>query len=276
MSQVWFVTGSSRGLGRSIVEQALIAGHRVGASARRIDELQGLADDFGERLCLVNLDVTAQCQVNDAVRTVIERFGCIDVIVNNAACASVGPIEDLSDAQFRAQMETTFFGAVNVTKAVLPHFRERRSGHFFQISSIAARGHFKAGISGYHSAKAALEAFSGCLAEETKHLGIKVTVIEPAAMRTAFTAPRDIGLIREDYRESIDQVAKKFFERAGSEKVDPTLVAKLLVELAGHDDPPFRLLLGSEAIDYAEGHSKQEKRDDADWAEVSRSVDFAG
>ena len=139
MSQVWLITGASRGLGRALTEAALLAGHRVLATARSPEHLIGIANKFGQSVRTVSLDVTDENQAQNAVETAIQAFGRVDVLVNNAGYGNVSPVEDTPLAEFRAQIETNLFGTIIMTKAVLPYFRVQRSGHIIQISSIGGR-----------------------------------------------------------------------------------------------------------------------------------------
>ena len=139
MSKVWLITGASRGLGRSLTQEALKAGHRVVATARNAESLAEVASKSGETVRTVPLDVTNEAQAKNAVEAAIETFGCVDVLVNNAGYGNVYPVEDTSLADFRAQIETNLFGVIIMTKALLPHFRERASGPIIQISSIGGR-----------------------------------------------------------------------------------------------------------------------------------------
>src|SRR5258708_12821705 len=186
--QVWFITGASRGLGYAVAEEALAAGKRVAATARRPETLSALADKYGDRVLPVALDVTDQAQAESAIQRTVEHFGRIDVVVNNAGYANMSPIEDVTMDDFRAQVEAVFFGTVLVTKAALPVMRRQGGGHFIQVTSIGGRI-TSPGLSGYHSAKFAVEGFSGVLRQEVAPLGINVTLPPPARPRTAFTPP---------------------------------------------------------------------------------------
>lgn len=185
MSKVWLITGASRGLGRSLTHEALKAGHRVVATARNAARLADVASKFGESVRTVPLDVTNEAQAKNAVEAAIETFGCVDVLVNNAGYGNVYPVEDTSLADFRAQIETNLFGVIIMTKAVLPHFRERASGHIIQISSIGGRVG-PVGRAAYAAAKFGVEGFSESLSKEVGPLGIKVTIVEPGGFRTDF------------------------------------------------------------------------------------------
>ncbi len=180
MSKVWFITGSSRGLGRSLAEAVLAHGDLLVATARNPEQLGDLVSTYGEQMRAVALDVTNPEQVRTAIATAINAFGRIDVVVNNAGYANVASIEDASAEDWRAQIETNLWGVINVTRAALPILRKQRSGHVVQVSSIGGRTG-SAGLGPYQTAKWAVEGFSEVLSREVAPLGIKVTLIEPGA-----------------------------------------------------------------------------------------------
>src|SRR6266545_2779684 len=181
---VWFVTGSSRGLGRALVEKVLAAGHRVAATARRPADLESVVARHGERVKAIALDVTDAGGAVDAVRQAVETFGRIDVVVNNAGTASIASAEDMPLDDFRQQIETNFYGVVHVTRAVLPVMRRQRSGRILQISSIGGRRGATPGLSAYQAAKFAVAGFSEALINEVAPLGIQVTIVEPGGFAT--------------------------------------------------------------------------------------------
>lgn len=183
MPQVFFLTGSGRGLGRSISEAVLSAGHSLVATARNPDSLADLVSRYGDQILPVALDVTDPDAAQAAVSLGVERFGRLDVVVNNAGYANLASVEDMTLPDFRAQVDANLFGVVNVTKAVLPFLRSRGSGHIIQVSSVGGRL-ATAGLAAYQAAKWAVGGFSEVLAREVGPLGIKVTVLEPGGMRT--------------------------------------------------------------------------------------------
>src|SRR5947208_654936 len=184
MTRTWLITGSSRGLGRELAVAALEAGDTVVATARRPERLQDLVDRFGDRLRAVEHDVTDPAAAVYAVTTAVEAFGRLDVVVNNAGYADSAAIEDMTETSFREQLETDLFGVFHVTRAALPVFRRQRSGHFLQISSIGGRVGGSPGLGGYQTAKFAMEGFSEVLHREVEPLGLRVTIVEPGALRT--------------------------------------------------------------------------------------------
>ena len=273
--QVWFITGASRGLGQAIAEEALAAGKRVAATARRTEMLTELVNKYGDQVLPVALDVTDQDQVASAIAHTVEHFGRIDVVVNNAGYANIAPIEDFTIEDFRAQVEAVFFGTVLVTKAALPIMRRQGSGHFIQIASIGGRMTVP-GLSAYQSAKFAVEGFSGVLRQEVAPLGIKVTVAEPGGMRTDWAgASMQIPPFQDAYQPSVGIVVDALRKGAGNEPIDPAKVGRALLDLAELADPPLHLLLGKDALHYAAAASEQTSAEDRRWAHVARSVDFS-
>jgi NAD(P)-dependent dehydrogenase (short-subunit alcohol dehydrogenase family) len=183
MTKIWFVTGSSRGLGREIVRAALDSGDRVVATARNTSDLKSFVASYGDAVCTLELDVTDGSAAKAAISKAVEASGRLDVVVNNAGYANVNSIEDLPEDDFRAQFETNSFGVYNVTRAALPIMRAQRSGLIIQISSVGGRV-ASPGVGSYQAAKWAVGGFSEVLAAEVGPLGIKVTVIEPGGMST--------------------------------------------------------------------------------------------
>ena len=272
--QIWFITGSSRGLGRSVAEEALAAGRKVVATARRTSTLDDLAGRYGGRLLTVPLDVTHPAQAADAADRAVEHFGRIDVVVNNAGYADLAPVEEVSLDAFRAQIEAVFFGTVHVTKAALPVFRRQGSGYFIQVSS--AGGRLTApGLAAYQSAKFAVEGFSSVLRQELAPLGIRVTLAEPGSMRTDWAgSSMHIPDFGPAYEATVGAMAKQLRETSGAEPVDPAKVARVFLDLADNPQPPLHLVLGSEAVDLIAGATRDTAAEDEQWARIGRSVDI--
>jgi NAD(P)-dependent dehydrogenase (short-subunit alcohol dehydrogenase family) len=250
MTQVFLVTGSSRGLGREIVEAALAAGHYVVATARKAEQLADLVDAYGDQVRAVALDVTDPLAAEAAVRTAVDAFGRLDVVVNNAGYGQFGMIEELGEAEFRAQLETNVFGAMWVTQAALPFLREQRSGHFLQVSSIGGICAFP-GIGAYHASKWALEGFSQSLAQEVKDFGIRVTIIEPGGFSTDWggsSAQRSTPL--PAYAE-MHQAADAFRSARTHTQGDPGASANAVLKLVDADQPPLRVFFGDGPLELA-------------------------
>lgn len=275
MSQVRLISGSGAGLGRDIAEAALTAGHRVVATARRVETLEALRTRFPDTLKVTSLDVADEAACVDAVRFTLDAFGQLDVLVNNAGYGQLVPFEQMSSADYRAQIETNLFGVVNLTRAAVRPMRERRSGRVINVSSVGGRIGTP-GMSAYQAAKWAVGGLSEVLATELGALGVHVTAIEPGGMRTdwARRAGADLPPFLPDYEGSVGALRNMLSGYAGNETGDPVRVAEVVLRLAAHPRPPVRLLLGSDAATFA-GQVEQARRDtDQRWAEVSRSTDI--
>jgi NAD(P)-dependent dehydrogenase (short-subunit alcohol dehydrogenase family) len=274
MSKVWLVTGSSRGLGRALAEAVLAGGHKLVATARNPAQLAELMGRYGDQVRAVALDVIDALAAAAAIRAAVDAFGRLDVLVNNAGYGDVGSIEDTSDADFRAQIETNLFGVVNVTKAAIPHFREQRSGHIIQISSIGGRIGTP-GIAAYQTAKWGVEGFSEVLAKEVGPLGIKGTIIEPGGFRTDWSgSSMTIRPSRPEYDSTVGVVARFQREYKGTQPGNPVKAAAVIMHIVGLDEPPLRLLLGSDAVHRAEQTELARIDSDRKWRELSVSTDF--
>ncbi len=273
MSKVWLITGASRGLGRAFTEEALKAGHRVVATARNSEHLVEVASKFGESVRTVSLDVTNEAQAKDAVDAAIETFGGLDVLVNNAGYGNVCPVEDTPLADFRAQIETNLFGVIIITKAVLPYFRERASGHIIQISSIGGRIG-PTGRAPYAAAKFGVEGFSESLSKEVGPLGIKVTIVEPGGFRTDFAgSSTELRAGRSEYDATVGATVRFQRDYDGKQPGDPVKAAAAILHIASLSQPPLRLLLGSDAYNAAEKHALQILASDREWKDLSVSTD---
>jgi NAD(P)-dependent dehydrogenase (short-subunit alcohol dehydrogenase family) len=265
MAKVWLVTGSARGLGRKIVEAALAAGEQVVATARNPRDLADLVERYGEQVRAVPLDVADFAAARAAVQATVDAFGRLDVLVNNAGFGHLAPFEQASEDDFRAQIDTNFYGVVNVTRAALPILRKQRSGHIIQISSVGGRLGMP-GFSAYQSAKWAVGGFTEVLSKEVAPFGVKVTALEPGSMKTE---------VLEDYAPSVGAIITLLGQFAGNETSDPAKVAQIVLKLAYHEQPPEHLLLGSDALHYFGEADKARNASAAAWREVSVSTDFA-
>jgi len=273
MSKVFLVTGSGRGLGLHIARAVLAAGHRLVAAARTTAQLDGLVDRHQDSIRPVSLDVTDPAAARAAVRTPVDTFGRLDVVVNNAGYANVASVEDMTLEDFRAQVDTNLFGVVNVTKAALPVLRAQGHGHIIQVSSVGGRV-TTPGLSAYSAAKWAVGGFSGVLAQEVAPLGIKVTVLEPGGMRTDWAgSSMSIAPVSEPYQATVGQMASLFSSAAGTSAGDPAKVAQVILRLTELESPPQRLLLGSDAVKYAAAVERSREQSDAHWRELSVSTD---
>src|SRR5215469_16926329 len=274
MPSVFFLTGSSRGLGRQIAETALAAGHQLVATARRPETLADLAGQYGPQILPVALDVTDPAAAQAAVAAGVEAFGRLDVVVNNAGYAGLAAVEDVTLADFRAQLDANLLGVVSVTKAALPVLREQGSGHIIQVSSIGGRL-ATAGLSAYQAAKWAVGGFSEVLALEVAPLGIKVTVLEPGGMQTDWAgSSMQVPPISDPYQPTVGVAARMHGELgSGGALGDPAKVAQVVLTVAGMANPPLRLILGSEAYAYATAAAQARAESDAAWRELTVSTD---
>jgi NAD(P)-dependent dehydrogenase (short-subunit alcohol dehydrogenase family) len=248
MAKVWLITGSGNGLGRDVTEAALAAGDSVVAGARRLEELDPLAEQYGERITPVKLDVRDEAAAKAAVQTAVDKYGRLDVLVNNAGYGFMAPFEQTTSEQFRDVVETCLFGVVYTTQAAIPVMRQQRSGHIFQISSIGGRIAFP-GNSPYHAAKWAVGGFSDSVAAEVAPFGVKVCTLEPGGIRTnwAQRAGENSPELLPDYEESVGAIYKLLASVRGKAEGDPKRIAELIVNLASSEDVPKRLILGKDA-----------------------------
>ncbi|HEY2585516.1 MAG TPA: oxidoreductase [Tepidisphaeraceae bacterium] len=274
MAKVWLITGASRGLGRALANAVAADGHQLIATARNPSQLADLARCSPDHIRVVPLDVTDATAAEDAVRAAVDAFGRLDVLVNNAGYGNVGSIEETSLADFRQQIETNLFGVINVTKAAIPLMREQRSGHIIQISSIGGRVG-AVGRAPYSAAKWGVEGFSEVLAKETAPLGIKVTIVEPGGFRTDFAGSSTaISPGRPEYDSSVGAAARFQRDYDGKQPGDPAKAAAVILQLAAMNEPPLRLLLGSDAVRAAEQYEQTRIASDKKWRHLSISTDF--
>jgi NAD(P)-dependent dehydrogenase (short-subunit alcohol dehydrogenase family) len=276
MNKIWLITGSSRGLGRALTEAVLATGDRVVATARRPEQLDDLVAKYGEQIRAVALDVTDAPAARAAVQTALDAFGGLDVVANNAGYANSAPIEETPDDDFRAQIETNLFGVVNVTKAALPVFREQKSGHFLQFSSVGGRVGGTPGMGAYQTAKFAVEGFSEVLSNEVRPFGVKVTIVEPGAFRTDWGgSSMQLAEVHPDYDSTVGQMNRYRLETDGKQPGDPAKAAEAIVHVTGLDNPPLRLLLGKDALTHADRASRSRADEAAAWAHLTTSTDYS-
>jgi len=272
-SKVFLVTGSSRGLGRAIAEAVLAAGHRLVATARTPTQLADLVDKYGDQVRAVALDVTDPAAAQAAVQVAVEAFGQLDVLVNNAGYANVASVEDITAEDFREQVDTNLLGVVNLTKAALPVLREQGAGHIIQVSSVGGRAP-ALGLSAYQASKWAVGGFSEVLNLEVAPLGIKVTVLEPGGMRTDWGgSSMAVHPVSEPYQATVGAFAERLRANNDGAASDPAKVAQVLLRVADMEQPPLRLLLGSDAVAVAGAVEAGRAKRDAEFRELSDSTD---
>ncbi|HEY2770914.1 MAG TPA: oxidoreductase [Solirubrobacteraceae bacterium] len=273
---IWFITGASRGFGRSFTQAALAAGDRVAATARDPGSLDDLVSEHGDAVLPIELDVTDHDAAFAAVRRAHEHFGRLDVVVNNAGYGVSGAIEELTEEQARRQIEVNLFGALWVTQAAVPILREQGSGWIVQVSSIGGLAAFPlTGI--YHASKWGLEGFSESLRQEVEPFGVKVLMVEPSGFRTDWAGSSMDRSEPIDAYETVDAIAQRRTaqqeENNGSQPGNPELAAKALLDTLDRDDPPFRLLLGNVAYDAAVDRYESRLKEFRAGEQVARGAD---
>ncbi|MGQ5635935.1 MULTISPECIES: SDR family NAD(P)-dependent oxidoreductase [unclassified Streptomyces] len=274
-TQVWFITGSSRGLGRALVSAALDAGDRVVATARRPEALAEAFGGYGDRFLPLALDVTDPDAARRAVAEAVARFGRLDVIVNNAGYANVAPIETADDGDFRAQFETNFWGVYHVTKAALPVLRRQRAGTVVQFSSVGGRVGGSPGIASYQAAKFAVDGFSRVLAAETAPLGVRVMVVEPSGFATDWAgSSMTVHAIPDAYDETVGAMHRRMRQSTAGAAGDPRRAAEIVVRTVHQEQVPTHLLLGVNAVTMAQDYSRRQLAEATAWEKVGRSADF--
>ncbi|MGY3211822.1 oxidoreductase [Mucilaginibacter sp. HD30] len=272
MTKIWFITGSSRGLGRSLTEAVLANGDKVAATARNIESLNDLVAKYKDAIYPLQLDVTDKDQVLKAVADTVAHYGRIDVLVNNAGFGITGAVEALSTEQVRSQLETNLYGPIEITRAVLPYMRRQRSGHILQVSSMGGRTG-SGGVSVYQAAKFGLSGFSEGLAIEVADLGIKVTCVEPGGFRTDWAGD---SMTYAHEIDGYDMVNKRIqlFKSGGFKPIgDPDKAAQVMVDIVNHPEPPLHLLLGSEAVAIVKHSEAAKLRELEKWEKMSLSTD---
>jgi NAD(P)-dependent dehydrogenase (short-subunit alcohol dehydrogenase family) len=244
-SKVWFITGTSKGFGRVWAEAALARGDRVAATARDVTTLRPLVDQYGDLVAAIALDVTDKAAVTAAVAETIRRFGRIDVAVNNAGYGLFGTIEEVSEEEARAQLETNLFGALWVTQAVLPQMREQGSGHIIQVSSIGGVNAFPT-VGLYHASKWGLEGFSQSLAAEVAGFGIKVTIVEPGGFATEWGGPSAKRATPMPAYDAARAAIAQF--RSGNTPGDPDATGPAILKVVDAAEPPLRIFFGATGL----------------------------
>jgi NAD(P)-dependent dehydrogenase (short-subunit alcohol dehydrogenase family) len=241
-SKVWFITGTSKGFGRVWAEAALGRGDQVAASARNVKALAPLVERYGAQVAAITLDVTDKAAVDAAIREAHARFGRLDVVINNAGYGLFGTIEEISEVEARAQLETNLFGALWVTQAALPIMRAQGSGHIIQVSSIGGVNAFPT-VGLYHASKWGLEGFSQSLAAEVAGFGIKVTIVEPGGYATEWGGPSAKHATQMPAYDGARAAIAGF--RSKSVPGDPDATGPAILKVVDAQDPPLRIFFGS-------------------------------
>jgi NAD(P)-dependent dehydrogenase (short-subunit alcohol dehydrogenase family) len=247
--QTWLITGCSTGLGRTLAESALKEGHTVVGTARRTEALAGLIASSPDRFLALGLDVTDPAACHRAIHATIERFGRIDVLVNNAGFGMVGALEESPSGEIRRMFETNVFGLIEMTKAALPVMRAQQSGWIVNLSSIAGLA-ATPGFGPYNATKFAVEGLSEALAGEVRPFGIRVLIVEPGPFRTDFAGRSIVETpAMPDYERSVGPTRKYIEDADGAQAGDPANAARAILDHVAQNRPELRMLLGKAAVD---------------------------
>lgn len=266
MSKVWFITGASKGFGREWAAAALERGDRVAATARRPETLDALVEAYGDAVLPLQLDVDDREADRAAVARAAEHFGRLDVVVNNAGYGHFGMVEEVSEAELRAQMETNFFGAVWVTQAAVEVMRAQGSGHVVQVSSIGGISAFPT-VGAYHASKWALEGLSQSLSQEVAGFGIHVTLVEPGGFSTDWSGP---SAVRSDEIAAYAEVREAASKRpTANDPGDPTATRSAILKVVDAEQPPLRVFFGRAPLDVATADYEQRLATWREWQPVA-------
>jgi NAD(P)-dependent dehydrogenase (short-subunit alcohol dehydrogenase family) len=269
-SKTWFITGASRGFGREWAIAALERGDHVAATARDTSTLDDLVSEHGDAILPIELDVTDRAADFAAVQQAAEHFGRLDIVVNNAGYGQFGFVEELSEDDFRNQLETNTFGAMWVTQAALPIMREQGSGHILQVSSIGGISAFPL-VGAYHASKWALEGFSQALAQEVASFGIHITLIEPGGFSTDWAGPSSkTATPLPAYDELRTQMEEARSKRNSAGPGDPVASAKAVLEVVDADEPPLRVFFGSAPLGIAKADYESRLETWEKWDDVAK------
>jgi len=275
MSKVWLITGCSTGFGRELAKEVLKAGYKAGVASRNTDDVKDIITEYPAKAIAVKLDVTNTAEIKTAVQQVKEKFGQIDVLVNNAGIGYFGAIEESEEDEVRRMFEINFWGLANITNEVLPIMRVQRSGHIVNIASIGGLVGFP-GVGFYNATKFAVDGYSEALAKETAPLGIKVTVINPSGFRTdwAGRSANNSKIVIDDYKDTAEANKQAIRGYSGKQPGDPERAAKAIVKAVESDNPPLHLLLGAAALKGARNKLEVLKKDYDAWEETTVGADF--
>jgi len=274
--RTWFITGSSTGFGRILAEEVLKVGDNVVATARKAEQVSDFEKRYPKQALALPLDVTNQTQIDEAVAKTLERFGRVDVLVNNAGYGVAGAIEEVSEDELMPMYATNVFGLLRVTRAFLPQMREQRSGHILNLSSI---GGLTAGPGWglYQGTKFAVEGLSEALAQEVAPLGIRVTIIEPGPFRTDFLGRSGVEAVKKigDYDATAGNARRYMVEQDGKQPGDPLKAAHAMMQVVESPNPPLRLLLGAGALRRVRAKLDTWQKELAEWETVTVGADFS-
>lgn len=275
MHKIIFITGVSSGFGKDMLIEAAKTGHTVIGTVRNEEQVTDINNIHPDKTFGFVMDVNNHEKVKEVIDNVINKFGKIDVVINNAGYGLMGAVEETSMQEAREQMETNFFGALAVTQAILPHFRQQKSGHLIQFSSIAGLAG-SPGLGLYNASKHALEGMSEALYFELLPLAIKVTIVEPGPFRTnwAGKSMKFTSKSIEGYKDTAGKLRETITGYSGNQPGDPLKAAKAVLHIINQVKPPLRLLLGKVAIERAKGKVKWITDDIQEWEELGLGTDF--
>jgi len=274
MKKVWLITGCSTGFGRELSTYLLAEGYPVAVAARKTEDIKDIVEGFPETALPLKLDVTKPEDIKTAVQQTLDKFGRIDVLVNNAGIGYFGAVEESEDEAVRNMFEINFFGLANMTKEVLPTMRKQKSGHIVNIASIGGLVSFPA-VGFYNATKYAVDGLSEALAKETAPLGIKVTIVAPSGFRTdwAGRSANNSPVVIEDYATTAGANKDNIRGYSGNQPGDPKLAAKAIVKAVEAAEPPLRLLLGAAALKGARNKLDLLKKDFDTWEATTVGAD---
>jgi NAD(P)-dependent dehydrogenase (short-subunit alcohol dehydrogenase family) len=274
--KVWFVTGASKGLGLSLVKQLLDIGYKVAATSRNVSDLTNAAGS-SENFLPLAVNIKDEGSVKDAISQTVNKFGRIDVVVNNAGYGLTGSLEELTDQEARENFEVNVFGSLNVIRAAMPYLREQRSGHIFNIASIGGFTGAFPGFGIYCATKFAVHGFTESLAAEIKPFGVKATVVSPGYFRTNFLAPDSLNVPKNEiaaYKEVRDVQAAHQNDINGNQAGDPEKGVAAIIAVAESAEAPLHLFLGQDAYDLAYQKMDAIKNDLENWKELITSTGY--
>jgi len=272
--KVWFITGASKGLGLALTKLSLANGDKVIATSRNVEDFKASITEHQENFLSLKVDITSDEEVKNAVAKSIEKFGVLDVVVNNAGYSLVGSMEEMTDKEFRKTVDVNLFGTVNVIRNVMPYLRKQQSGHIINISSNAGYVGFGNAAS-YNASKFAVIGLSEALAEETKQFGIKVTVVAPGQFRTSFMNKGSMVFAKNRIDVyGLDKSEKMWTNYSGQQIGDPEKLVKILTGIVNNPNPPLHLLLGPDTYQLVMEHRERENQEFETWKHLTLSTNF--
>jgi len=272
--KVWFITGTSKGLGLALTQLVLSQGDKVISTSRNIGDLKNSVTTLQDRFLPLKVDITSDQEVKSAIEQGIEKFGRLDVVVNNAGYSLVGSMEEITDEEFRQTLDVNLFGTVNVIRNAMPYLRRQQSGHIINISSNAGYVGF-ANATSYNAAKFAVVGLSEALKQEVAGFGINVTMVAPGQFRTNFMEKGSMAFAQNRIAVyGLDKAEEMWSQFSGQQAGDPEKLVHILTEIAAMEHPPTRLLLGPDTYQLVNEHRKNEREEFETWKHLTLSTDF--